>query len=433
MTFRQYIPFAVAALLLPAAVCSQSIAFNGSGVQVLANNGAEPSAALNPAGTHALLVYGVPNTYTSPKQAAQTIEVKIVNTRDGQPLTSDSLGGSESGYGYNDDGEPETGETTCAWAPDGKTLVVAWEKGDEDGVAFQIFHFETSTNSLTRSGSIQSIGRSTGEPSIDFFSDSSFVVAYEGAELWKGDGVRMRHYAATGEEISSGAVSIASSTSGDQQHPKVAIRRSGALATDTVYAVWKDARTTRYSDDEDVNYRLFDSALNAISGDSIPVPASNLVGADSLGNPAVVVAPTGEWAIAYEVEDAPDGSDETAWATFFDSSNAPVSGIAVDIDASNSDISELISARYNPGNNGFAFAWTSESKSNGFPVTMTHLDGSGRTQTVDLQNGSTSEPEEGSMDIREGQFVAVWVEDGSRADTQKDAVYYRVGGTDTGN
>ncbi len=428
MRFPKTLLFAALVAAAPVAVCGQTVGFNNGGTQSADGNGAEPYVAFNPAGTKIVVVYGEPNTYVDAGTPEQEIEVDILSVADGSELANDTLLGSETGYGFDDGGSPDSGEITCAWSPDGSTIVVGWGQGDDGGVAFQIYSYVDGTDTLTRTGSVVDIADGVEDPRVDFFSDGTFLIGYEGGEGLDGSGAMMRHFATAGTELTTGSITMSSSITGDQNDPNFAILRSGTFANDIIYTAWEDSGTTRYAGDDDVNYRIFDSAFNSLSGPTAPAPASNLSGADKIGNPSVAVAPTGEWTIAFEAEGSPDNSAESAWASFFDNTNTPVTNNAVDIDVNNTDVSQSISIQYNADNNKFVFAWTTEGNTDGAPVRLFDLDGTNGSMEYDFQDVNTFAPKDGCMDLSGNKIVFIWSEDADEPEaTDANGIFYRFG------
>lgn len=296
----------------------------------------------------------------------------------------------------------------AAFSPDGTTLILAWGVGDDAGAAFQ--RIDGVTGALLGSRVDAPLG--VNAPKVDFFSDGSFLLGYEGGEGIDGSGAFLQRYDSTGTPVGT-TVTAASGTAGNQNDVAIAIRRTGNVATDTVVVAWEDNGTTRFADD-DVNFRIFDSSLSPLTAQT-PIPAANLIGvALKCGNPHVGVAANGDFAIGYETETS--GNDEKARVSFLTSTGAAAQANSLEAIGSGAR-NQSVSVRYHAGTDSFAvFAGTRTADA---PIKFFSRNGIPYAGSTNIASTETLDARKTSLAVVGDNAVAAW------QDNDVDSAFFR--------
>ncbi len=356
----------------------------------------EPSVAMNPTGTQFALAYG---------DASNDIQLEIRNISDGTIANSASIASGTSGYTGD-------GEINVAWSPDGNIIALGYSPGDDGGVEFQLY-----TPTATTIGSLVVLADGVNDPDFDFFSDGTILVAYEGGEGADGSGGFMRRFQTDGTEITGSAQVMAQgSITNDQNDPIVAIIREGSFVNDLIVTAWEDAGTTRFTGDDDTNYRIFNSSFvpqTAIT----PIPMTGAEGTQAkIGNPAVAVSPDGEFFIAVEGEEI--GDDEAVFASFFDDSQVNVTPAGVTV-ADDSNRNRNIAAYYYPQADAFAVTYNGRNTGTA-SVAFYDVAGNKLGSTINVASSETADAQDSFFAFAENAGVGVWRDD------VDDAGYFRI-------
>lgn len=313
-----------------------------------------------------------------------------------------------------------TGYTDAAlsltYNPAGTELILGWGVGNDAGAS--IIRIDATT--LTAIGSPVEVAALAGaKPKVDFFSDGSLLVAYEGVDATPSVAALIRRYQADLTPVGAPVVVHAGFDIGSQGDTAIGIVRTGNLATDTVIVAWEDDANTRFpiaapGTEDDVNVRYFDSSLNPLAA-FVGVSGANLTtigGPDErskLGNPSVVVAPNGKYAVAFEGEGVPSGN-EVIWGNFFNADRTVASG-ADSVRLSSVGLAgrqQAVVLKYHTGTSTFVAAWGARNDTNAYVRFFTEAGVAETTDLVINSDRAVSNVREASWDLVGNKAVAAW-------------------------
>ncbi len=313
-----------------------------------------------------------------------------------------------------------TGYTSAAlslsYNPAGTELILGWGVGADAGARIQ----RVDASTLTTIGSQVDVSTGAGaKPKVDFFSDGSLLVSYEGADSEPSVAALFRRYQADLTPIATPVIVHDGNNAGSQGDTAIGIIRSGNVATDVVVVAWEDDGNTRFptlapGTEDDVNIRYFSSSLAPLAAFA-PVVGANIAttgGGDErskLGNPSVAVAPNGKYAVSFEGEGLPSGN-EVAWGNFFNADRTIGSGAnAVRISSVGlTGRQQAIVLRYHVGTSTFAAAWGARNDVN---IYVRFFSETGVAETTDLlinTDRTVTNVREAAFSLVGNKGVAAW-------------------------